>query len=151
MKKTIIISLLFIGYACENKRSKATENQSSQKNTSDHAFYSESIRDTIFCNDIGGRVTGWELEIDISNNRMIARGDGYQMGFLDELNFEQSNEDEIHLKYKRNISGYNLGHKMEPEFILKKINEKIYIDSEWISNDVTNKKTKKGYLIEGIY
>jgi hypothetical protein len=40
---------------------------------------------------------------------------------------------------------------MEPEFILKKINEKIYIDSEWISNDVTNKKTKKGYLIEGIY
>jgi hypothetical protein len=52
MKKTIIISLLFIGYACENKRSKATENQSSQKNTSDHTFYSESIRDTIFCNVI---------------------------------------------------------------------------------------------------
>jgi hypothetical protein len=51
-KKTIIILLLFIGYACENKIPKATGNQLLQKKTSVHAFHSESIRDSIFYNVI---------------------------------------------------------------------------------------------------
>lgn len=52
MKKTIIISLLFVGYGCENKIYKATENQLLQKKTSGHIFHSEIIRDSIFCNVI---------------------------------------------------------------------------------------------------
>lgn len=52
MKKTIIISLLFIFYACENKTPKATENQSLPKNTSVHTFHSERIRNSIFYNVI---------------------------------------------------------------------------------------------------
>lgn len=98
--------------------------------------------------DNGGQNTGWELEINITDDKIIARGDGFQMGFLDELSLQENNEIEIYLKHKKNISGYKLGQKMEPEFVIKKVDQKFYIDSKWISNDVKNKKNTHGYLIE---
>lgn len=66
MKKTIIISVLFAFYACANKTPKVTENQSLQKNTSAHTFYSKRIRDSIFYN-----------VIEITDNDVVKNGTKY--------------------------------------------------------------------------
>lgn len=96
----------------------------------------------------GGQNSGWELNINISNSNIIAKGDGFQIGFEDELSLIETSDNEIQLKHKKNISGYKQGQKMNPEFTLKKVGQKFYINSKWITSDVKNKKNKEGYLIE---
>ena len=48
----------------------------------------------------------------------------FQIGFEDQLNLSEITQDEIQLKHKKNLSGYKLGEKMNPEFTLKKIGNK---------------------------
>jgi hypothetical protein len=98
--------------------------------------------------NINSQNTGWELVIDINRSNITAKGDGFQIGFEDQLYMFEISQNEIQLKHKKNISGYKLGKKMNPEFTLKKIENKFYVDSKWISLDVKNKKSKDGYLIE---
>lgn len=98
--------------------------------------------------DIGGENAGWELNIEIYVDSIIASGDGYQMGFKDELIFEDLGEKLI-LYHKKNLYGYKLGEKMKPEFIIQKKDNEYFILSEWIS-DVKENPMGLGYRLEKI-
>jgi len=97
--------------------------------------------------EIGGQNAGWELEINITANKITARGEGYQLAFSDELSAKENNE-ELVLNHLRNLSGYKTGSTMSPEFILIKDNGQFYVKSKWIDGDVITKPRKPGYEIE---
>ncbi|UFH30398.1 hypothetical protein LNP04_10435 [Chryseobacterium sp. C-71] len=96
--------------------------------------------------EIGGQNVGWELEIKINKENIIASGNGYQIGFTDELNaLEDGNK--LILKHKKNIDGYTLGENMDTEFVLINDNGKYFIQSKWIDSDILTKPDQKGYKI----
>lgn len=97
---------------------------------------------------IGGEKTGWELNISINKDSILAFGDGYQMGFKDLLLGEEY-EDKILLYHKENIYGYKQGKKMTPEFTIHKNNNDFFVTSDWIS-DVSNNSTELGYRLEKV-
>ncbi len=43
------------------------------------------------------------------------------------------------LNHVENLSGYNLGSKMIPEFILVEFDNKYFIRSKWIDSDIITK------------
>lgn len=96
--------------------------------------------------EIGGMNTGWKLEIDINKENIRASGNGYQIGFIDELNAVEDGNKLI-LKYKNNIDGYTLGENMDPEFVLINDSGKYYIESKWVDSDILTKPEKYGYVI----
>ncbi len=97
--------------------------------------------------DIAGQNAGWALEITITNNKITAKGEGFQMAFVDELSAKTSGSKLI-LTHLKNVSGYSRGKKMNPEFTLSNDHGKFYIQSEWIDSDVTNKPAALGYRID---
>jgi|GEM_PF-3746517 len=95
---------------------------------------------------IGGVNAGWELKINIDKAVITASGNGYQIGFTDQLEaVEEGNK--LILRYKKNIDGYSLGENMNPEFLLIEDNGKYYIQSEWVDSDILTKAEKNGYKI----
>lgn len=98
--------------------------------------------------DIAGQNAGWALEIVITDHKITAKGEGFQMAFLDELTAKVSGSKLI-LTHLKNISGYKRGKAMKPEFVLTKDQSKYYVRSEWIDgNDVKAKLTALGYQID---
>lgn len=95
---------------------------------------------------IGGENAGWNLDIEISNDSIIATGDGYQIGFKDLLTTKE-NDNELVLNHLKNLNGYKLGAKMNPEFILIEDKGKYFIKTKWIDNDIVTKPKKLGYEI----
>ncbi|WBV51292.1 hypothetical protein [Chryseobacterium gambrini] len=95
---------------------------------------------------IGGVNAGWDLEINVNKATITASGNGYQIGFMDELNAVEK-DNKLVLNYKKNIDGLSLGENMNPEFIITEENGKYYIQSEWIDVDVLTKPKKNGYEI----
>ena len=96
--------------------------------------------------EIGGTNAGWELEININKENIIASGNGYQIGFTDELNAVEDGNKLI-LKYKKNIDGYTLGENMNTEFVLIEDKGKYFVQSEWVDSDILTKPEKYGYKI----
>lgn len=96
--------------------------------------------------EIGGVKAGWKLEIKIDKDNIIASGDGYQIGFKDELMMIEEG-DRLILKHKKNLDGYSLGENMNPEFVLFEDKGKYYVQSEWVDSDVLTKPEKNGYKI----
>lgn len=88
------------------------------------------------------------MNIEIKVDGIVASGDGYQMGFKDELIGTDSGN-KILLHHKNNIYGYKLGKKMNPEFVIEKYGNEYYILSDWIS-DVKEKPTNIGYKLTKI-
>ncbi|WP_029268574.1 hypothetical protein [Flavobacterium sp. KJJ] len=95
---------------------------------------------------IGGENAGWNLEIEISNDSIIVIGDGYQIGFTDLL-IAKENGNELLLNHFKNLNGYNLGSKMNPEFVLIENKEKYFIKTKWIDHDIVPKPDILGYEI----
>ena len=95
---------------------------------------------------IGGENAGWNLEIEISNDSIIAAGDGYQIGFTDLLIAKES-DNELVLNHLKNLKGYKLGTKMDPEFVLIENKGKYFIKTKWIDSDIVTKPNKLGYEI----
>ncbi|KPH14199.1 hypothetical protein AMQ68_01345 [Chryseobacterium sp. ERMR1:04] len=89
---------------------------------------------------------GWDLEIHINNENISASGNGYQIGFKDELTAVEDGNKLI-LKHKKNIDGYSLGENMNPEFVLIEDKGKYYFKSEWVDSDIITKPQKNGYEI----
>lgn len=88
---------------------------------------------------------GWELNIKVSKDSIIAFGDGYQIGFKDELTPEDLG-DKLILHHKTNLYGYTLGSKLNPEFVITKDGDNYFILSEWIS-DIEEIPKKIGYKL----
>lgn len=98
--------------------------------------------------DIAGQAAGWELEITIAKGKITAKGEGFQMAFVDELSAKVSGSKLI-LTHLKNVSGYPTGKRMNPEFTLIKDHGKFYVKSDWIdSGDVQEKPTSLGYKID---
>jgi hypothetical protein len=95
---------------------------------------------------IGGMNAGWDLEINITGENSIASGNGYQIGFKDELTATEEGNKLI-LKHKKNLDGYTLGKNMDPEFVLIEDNGSFYVQSEWIDSDIITKPETKGFKI----
>lgn len=95
---------------------------------------------------IGGENAGWTLDIKISNDSIIASGDGYQIGFTDLL-IAKENGNELLLNHFKNLNGYNLGSKMNPEFVLIENKGKYFIKTKWIDSDIVTKPKELGYEI----
>lgn len=95
---------------------------------------------------IGGENAGWTLDIKISNDSIIASGDGYQIGFTDLL-ITKENGNELILNHLKNLNGYNLGSKMNPEFVLIENKGKYFIKTKWIDSDIVTKPKELGYEI----
>lgn len=95
---------------------------------------------------IGGENAGWSLEIEILTDRIVATGSGYQIGFTDLL-IAKENGNELLLNHFKNLSGYSLGAKMNPEFVLIENNGKYFIKTKWIDNDIITKPKDLGYEI----
>lgn len=96
---------------------------------------------------IGDQNTGWALDIEITKENIIATGEGYQIGFRDLLTAKE-NDSKLILNHLENLSGYDLGAKMIPEFTIIEYNNKYFIRSKWIDSDIITKPEKNGYLIE---
>lgn len=99
--------------------------------------------------DIAGQNAGWSLEIEITDKKITAKGEGFQMSFTDELSAKASGS-KLVLTHLKNISGYKRGKAMKPEFILIKDNGRYYVQSEWIDADVKAKPTALGYKIDKV-
>ena len=100
--------------------------------------------------DIAGQAAGWELEINITKGKITAKGEGFQMGFVDELKATVS-DSKLILTHLKNVSGYTTGKKMSPEFTLTNNKGKFYVKSEWIASaDVKEKPTAFGYKIDRV-
>jgi len=97
--------------------------------------------------DIAGQNAGWELDITITDGKITASGEGYQIAFLDELSATE-NGNQLKLSHLKNISGYKTGKNMSPEFTLIKDKGKFYVKSKWIDRDVVTKPSEQGYEIE---
>lgn len=97
--------------------------------------------------DIAGQNAGWSLEIEITDKKITAKGEGFQMAFVDELSAKVSGSKLI-LTHLKNISGYKRGKAMKPEFILIKDKGKYYVQSEWIDGDVKAKPTSLGHHLD---
>ena len=95
---------------------------------------------------IGGENAGWNLDIKISNDSIIASGDGYQIGFTDLL-IAKENGNELLLNHFKNLNGYNLGENMNPEFVLIENKGKYFIKTKWIDDDIITKPKELGYEI----
>jgi hypothetical protein len=95
---------------------------------------------------IGGENAGWNLEIEISNDSIIATGDGYQIGFTDLL-IARERDNELVLNHLKNLKGYKLGTKMDPEFVLIENKGKYFIKTKWIDSDIVTKPNQLGYEI----
>jgi len=95
---------------------------------------------------IGGENAGWNLRIEISNDRIKATGDGYQISFSDVLTAKEDGNKLI-LNHYKNLSGYTLGEKMNPEIILTEDKQDYFITTKWIDKDVITKSTKLGFEI----
>lgn len=95
---------------------------------------------------IGGDNAGWILEIDISKDNIKATGDGYQISFSDLLTAKEEG-DKLILYHLKNINGYKLGEKMDPEFVLIKKGNIFFINSNWIDKDIITKPKSLGYEI----
>lgn len=96
--------------------------------------------------EIGGHNTGWILEIEISKDNIRATGEGYQISFTDILTANEEGNKLI-LSHLKNINGYKLGEKMNPEFVLLKNENSYFINSNWIDKDIINKPKSLGYEI----
>ena len=99
--------------------------------------------------DIAGQNAGWALEIEITDKKITAKGEGFQMAFKDELSAKASGS-KLVLTHLKNISGYKRGEAMKPEFILIKDKGRYYVQSEWIDADVKAKPTALGYKIDKV-
>ncbi|MES2829344.1 MAG: hypothetical protein V4687_14375 [Bacteroidota bacterium] len=98
--------------------------------------------------DVAGQAAGWELEINITKDKITAKGKGFQMAFMDELKANVSGS-KLVLTHLKNVSGYTTGKKMNPEFTLVKNQGNFYVKSEWIAGgDVKEKPTALGYKID---
>ncbi|TDQ11718.1 hypothetical protein [Pedobacter metabolipauper] len=97
--------------------------------------------------DIAGQNAGWALEINITKDKITATGEGFQMAFVDELRAKVSGSKLI-LTHFKNVSGYNRGKGMNPEFTLINDHGKFYIQSKWIDSDVITKPAALGYKID---
>lgn len=95
---------------------------------------------------IGGDNAGWDLEIEISNDSIIAIGEGHQIGFKDLL-LAKENGSELILSHSENLNGYKLGAKMNPEFVLIENKGKYFITTKWIDGDIVTKPNQLGYEI----
>ena len=97
--------------------------------------------------DIAGQNAGWELEIKITNKKITAEGNGFQMAFLDELS-AKANGSKLILTHLKNVSGYKTGKTMNPEFTLIKDQGQFYVQSDWIGADVKAQPGKFGHKID---
>lgn len=97
--------------------------------------------------EIGGEEAGWNLKLEVFEDSIKASGEGYQIGFCDLLNAEENNHTLV-LNHHKNLSGYSLGKKMNPEFILIEDQGKYYIKSNWIDKDILTKPEKLGFRTE---
>jgi hypothetical protein len=96
---------------------------------------------------IGEDNAGWLLEIEIKDNLIKARGDGYQISFEDLLSGTENNN-ELILNHLKNVSGYKLGEKMSPEFLITENNGEYFVKSKWVDSDIITVSKKIGYLID---
>lgn len=96
---------------------------------------------------IGDQNAGWSLDLEITKEKITVTGEGYQIGFKDLL-IAKENGNELLLIHAENLSGYKLGAKMNPEFILVEVNNKYFVKSKWIDDDIITKPEKNGYLIK---
>jgi len=97
--------------------------------------------------DIAGQNAGWELDIRITNKKITAEGKGFQMAFFDELSATAKGSKLI-LTHLKNVSGYQTGKSMNPEFILIKDHGQFYVQSEWIDGDVKAKPGRFGHKMD---
>lgn len=95
---------------------------------------------------IAGENAGWNLKIEISNDTIKATGDGYQISFSDVLTAKEDDKKLI-LYHCKNISGYTLGEKMNPEIILTEDKENYFVKTKWIDKDIITKSTTLGFEI----
>lgn len=95
---------------------------------------------------IGDQNAGWQLDIEITKDKITATGDGYQIGFTDLL-IAKENGNELLLNHFKNLNGYNLGSKMNPEFVLIENKGKYFIKTKWIDSDIVTKPKELGYEI----
>lgn len=154
MKKTLVITTILFCLQLVICQQKPKENQ--EKEASNKSVKLQKIKipnkwigkySTYFSyGKIGGENAGWNLDIEISNDSIIATGDGYQIGFKDILTAKE-NDNELVLNHLKNLNGYKLGAKMNPEFILIEDKEKYFIKTKWIDNDIVTKPKKLGYEI----
>ncbi|MFC3158340.1 hypothetical protein SAMN05443633_12226 [Chryseobacterium arachidis] len=158
MKKLSYIALLLLSciFSCQDIKTTNSNNQISPisklqdkvvlKNLEIDQKWYGTYRIRFEYGKIGGINAGWDLEILINKNQIIASGNGYQIGFKDELT-ATAEGNKLVLKHKKNIDGYTLGEDMNPEFILIEDNGLFYIQSEWIDSDIITKPEKKGFKI----
>ncbi|VFA43395.1 hypothetical protein [Chryseobacterium indologenes] len=150
--------LLFLAFSCKDAKTSVTQVINADTVTSRQK--TPSSLHTIAINkkwygiykvrlnygEIGGMNAGWDLEINITGENSIASGNGYQIGFKDELTATEEGNKLI-LKHKKNLDGYTLGKNMDPEFILIEDNGNFYVQSEWIDSDIITKPQKDGFKI----
>ncbi|XZF14370.1 hypothetical protein ACTHGU_21520 [Chitinophagaceae bacterium MMS25-I14] len=96
---------------------------------------------------IGGITAGLDIVINVTKDSILAKGDGYEMGFIDILTATE-NSNKLILHFKKNIYGYTQGKSMSPEFIITNVKDKYYLETAWIDQDVITKRTKYGYKID---
>ena len=107
----------------------------------------ESYRSSRICKqERNSENAGWNLRIEISNDAIKASGDGYQISFSDILTAKEDGNKLILTHYK-NLSGYTLGDKMNPEIILTEDKENYFVTTKWIDKDIITKSTKLGFEI----
>ncbi|MBZ4044408.1 hypothetical protein [Flavobacterium hibisci] len=154
MKKTLVITTILFCLQLVICQQKPKENQ--EKEASNKSVKLQKIKIpnkwigkyTAYFSygKIGGENAGWNLDIEISNDSIIASGDGYLIGFKDLLAAKESNN-ELVLNHLKNLNGYKLGAKMNPEFVLIENKGKYFIKTKWIDSDIVTKPKELGYEI----
>jgi len=154
MKKTLVITtiLFCLQFVICQQRPKGNQ----EKQTSNKSVKLEKMKlsnkwigkySTYFSyGKIGGENAGWNLDIEISNDSIIANGEGYQIGFKDLL-IAKEKDNQLILNHLKNLNGYKLGAKMNPEFVLIENKGKYFIKTKWIDSDIVTKPKELGYEI----
>jgi hypothetical protein len=98
---------------------------------------------------IQGIYTNLLINIKITKDSIIASGEGNQISFKDLLSVKENNNKLI-LNQLKNLSGYDVGKTMNPEFTLIEDGGKYYIQSKWIDSEIITKPKKLGYEIKKV-
>jgi galactitol-specific phosphotransferase system IIB component len=96
--------------------------------------------------EIEGMNSSLTIQIKITKDSIIAKGEGYQMAFKDLLSAKE-NDNVLILNQLKNLDGYDTGSTMKPEFTLIEENGKYYVKSEWIDSEVITPQKKLGFEI----
>lgn len=147
MKSLYIILHILLLINCKGQEDKKADRLSNEKHNTISNKWFGTYKTRFSYGEIGGTNAGWDLEITVNEKNITATGNGYQIGFKDEL-LANENGNELTFKFKKNIEGYSLGESMNPEFILKEFNGKYYLESEWIDSDIITKPEKNGFVVK---